>query len=207
MRLTKLAFVFLFAAVLIPSGARAEDASRARTQGLIDAFLKVHSPAAGEALTSAQREENLRTYEALDNFFGYDSLMGATLVGIESKLTPADRAEFYAKFRELIRWIAFPNAGVFFRENPYKLGSASARGELSIMVLSSYVKEEDMDMEVAFSWKMIDGELRMVDIEFDGDSLVKDYRNQFSRIVTKEGVAGLLDRIRKKHGETKAEQR
>ena len=37
-----------------------------------------------------------------------------------------------------------------------------------------------------------------MDVAFDGDSLIKDYQNQFARIIDKEGVAGLMKKMDEK---------
>jgi len=197
---------FLIVVTVAPLAAQAEDSPKDRTKALIGAFLTVHYPGEGATLTDLQRKENVRSFEVLDGYFGYDELIRGALAGIAAKLAPSERTEFFRKFRELIRWIAYPSAGQFFRDNPYELGSTEKRREVSVVALSSYVAEEDMDMDVAFLWRAIDGSLRLVDIEFDGDSLVKDYRNQFGRIVAKEGTDGLLKRIGKKHDEERAAQ-
>lgn len=41
-----------------------------------------------------------------------------------------------------------------------------------------------------------EGQWRVVDLVVDGESLVHDYRNQFDRVVRREGVDGLLRRLR-----------
>ena len=41
---------------------------------------------------------------------------------------------------------------------------------------------------------------RVFDLVTDGVGLVENYRSQFNKIIAKEGVAGLLDRMRKKKG-------
>ena len=43
--------------------------------------------------------------------------------------------------------------------------------------------------------------LRIVDVSFEGDSLVKDYQNQIARVVDKQGGAGLLKVLDEKHAQ------
>jgi ABC-type transporter MlaC component len=38
-------------------------------------------------------------------------------------------------------------------------------------------------------------------VAFDGDSLIKDYQNQFARIVDKEGASGLMKKVDEKRAE------
>ena len=47
--------------------------------------------------------------------------------------------------------------------------------------------------------------LKLADLSFDGDSLVRDYQNQFSRIVTKDGAEGLLKKLDQRRATLEAE--
>ena len=53
------------------------------------------------------------------------------------------------------------------------------------------VASEDLKTDLDFRWRRVGGALKVVDVSFEGDSLLKDYQNQFARIVDKSGPAGL----------------
>ena len=55
--------------------------------------------------------------------------------------------------------------------------------------------KEDFEITVTFHWMDSGSDWRIVDVSFDGASLVKDYQNQFGRIIDKEGAKGLLKRM------------
>lgn len=61
--------------------------------------------------------------------------------------------------------------------------------------LLARIPKKDMETTVTFRWVQTGGAWRIVDVDFDGSSLVKDYQNQFGRIIGKEGAAGLQKRI------------
>ncbi len=173
--------ILAFFAVAVPSLASAADEPAvARTKALIAAFQKVKSDAPPEA--------NKAAFGELDGFLDFDVLATAPLEPRKDKFTPAQRKEFQTKFRELIRLIAYPNSGGFFREAEVKFLAPKKAGDVTVVTLDTRLPKEDLETEVGLHWK---GD-KLVDVSFDGDSLVADYRNQFTRIVDKEGAAGLI---------------
>jgi phospholipid transport system substrate-binding protein len=48
------------------------------------------------------------------------------------------------------------------------------------------------------------GKLKVVDIATDGVGLVDNYRAQFNKIIAKDGIAGLLEKMKKKQAEAEA---
>lgn len=175
--------------------APAEDAARARTQALIDTVRLVKKDG-GKA--------NEKVYGQLDGFLGFDAVMEGALAERADRFTPAQRKEFDSIFRNLLREQAYPNSGKLFTDAEVKLLGAKSRGEATVVTLEAYVKAEDLYMEVALHWKEIDGALRVVDVDFDGDSLVLDYRNQFASILDKEGADGLLAKVRERLAEVRS---
>ena len=67
-------------------------------------------------------------------------------------------------------------------------------GRTRVPLTISFPKQ-DLTMDVAFVWGKSG---RVVDLMLDGDSLVKDYSNQVSRIVAKGGPEELLRRLAEK---------
>ena len=63
------------------------------------------------------------------------------------------------------------------------------------MKMEGELVKEDFEITVTFHWMDSGSDWRIVDVSFDGASLVKDYRNQFGRIIDKEGAKGLLKRM------------
>ncbi len=187
-----IAMSVLCAAVLAPLTARADaSAARQRSEGLIATFQKLGKDAAA----------NRKVYERLDEFFDYDRLTSVPIGPIESRFTPAQRAEFSRKFRELIRGLSFGDSGSFFRRAKIAWGTAREENGEFVVPLEAHDPEQDLDTAIEFRWAGQQGKLRLVDASFDGTSLIKDYQNQFARIVEKEGVAGLLRRLDERRAE------
>jgi ABC-type transporter MlaC component len=182
-----------------PAGAAGEEPAIARTKALIAAFQKVKEGAPARA--------NAAVFDELDGYIDFGTITAAALEPRKDKFTKAQRTQFDEMFTELIRGIAYPNSGGFFRDAEWKiLPAAKKQGDVTIVTLDTRLPKEDLETEVGLHWKGAGKEMRIVDVSFDGDSLVADYRNQFMRIVDKEGSAGLVAKARAKLDELKQKQ-
>jgi ABC-type transporter MlaC component len=184
----KLSLSLLSLSLLLPLAAHAEadaTAARGRTEALIATFQKLgKDPGA-----------NRKVFEQLDGFFDYERLTEVPITPIASKFTPAQKAEFSRKFKELIRGLSFGDSGSFFRRAKLTWGAPRAESGEVVVPLDAHDPDQDLDTSIEFRWAGAEGKLRLVDASFDGTSLTKDYQNQFARIVEKEGVPGLLKRL------------
>jgi ABC-type transporter MlaC component len=195
MRVLALALVVLAAS----PAAAAAPSPVARTEALLAAFQEVKAkPGETAAATRAAHET---AFAALDEFFDFDTLTAEPIRPHVSKFTAAQRKEFTGKFRELIRLVAYPDTGEFLRKAQRKVGAAREVNGTQVVDVELRLPEEDLETRVSFHWKEVRGALRIVDVSFDGDSLIRDYANQFGRILEKEGAAGLLRKADEKLAE------
>jgi ABC-type transporter MlaC component len=167
-------------ALLVPFAASAaKDPAQTRTEQLVAAFKAV-KPGAGEAA-------NAKAYKSLDTLIDYDTITAKAIEPRAAKFSPA---------RELIRMQAYPDSGDFFRRAKITYKPVTAEGGTTNVPFRAYVAAEDLETNVTLHWgKAADGSLKMVDVSFDGDSLVRDYQNQFAKVVDKDGVAGLFKKL------------
>lgn len=193
----------LAVAVLLTPGLAlaAKDPAQARSEALVAAFLKVKPkvPAA----------QNQKAFQDLDGFLDFDTLVKDATTKLEEtrKLTPAQLAEFRAGFRDLLRLIAYPNSGDFFRDAKLKWGAVAkgAKGTTDVPFTAT-IPAEDVTSNVTLHWKDAGGALKIVDVSFDGESLVQDYSNQFVKVANKDGGAGLLKKLNEKRAEVSKTQ-
>lgn len=169
-----------------------------RTESLIATFKKVKS---GDKLSAADRKANEQVFAEIDRFMDFQSLTGKPIEPRAAKFSAKQKVEFADKFRSLIRAIAYPNSGGFFRDAKMKLGAPADKEGATLVPVDAHVAKENMRTKLEFSWVRRDGTLKIGDVSFDGDSLIKDYQNQFARIIDKEGVAGLLKKMDEKKAE------
>jgi phospholipid transport system substrate-binding protein len=182
----------------LPATSQAAAPAVERTEAFIATFKKVKSP---DKPTAADRKANEQVFTELDRFMDFESLTQKPIEPRAGKFTPKQKSEFAAKFRELVRAIAYPDSGSFFRDAQLKIGAASEKDGATVVPIDARLAKEDLRTKLELYWAKKDGGLRLVDVAFDGDSLIQDYQNQFARIIDKEGVAGLLKKLDEKKAE------
>ena len=146
---------------------------------------------------SADDEKKLDA--AFDSVFDYDSLAKATLKDSWDSLTPAQRAEFAGVLKDLVR-----NA---YRKNlkktlgysvDYKGESDADAGKLVKTVARNTKNSREEPVSVDYVVHQVDDKWLINDIVTEGSSLVRNYRNQFRRVIQKHGFDELLKRMKTK---------
>jgi len=188
-------------AALLPTLALAglpEDGKK-RTEGFIDRLLAVKAIDKGP-LPKADLEANAKVFAELDGFFDWDYLMSEPVKPRIDKFSPTEKDEFTKKFREVLRLAAYPDSGSFFRTAKYKvnLGKETAPDRVTVSIDA---KKGDIETQVDIHYKKMGDTLKLYDVSFDGDSLVKDYQNQMVRIIDKGGAKDLIAKIDKRKAE------
>ena len=59
----------------------------------------------------------------------------------------------------------------------------------------------DIQMKVDYVLDNVNGKLKVFDINTDGADLVENYRSQFDKIIDKDGVDGLIAKMKKKRAQ------
>jgi ABC-type transporter MlaC component len=192
----KIAITLCLAALPALAADRAEDAKK-RTQGFIDGLMKVKIAEEGKELTKADKDANLKIFTELDAFFDWAYLTSEPVAPRADKFEKGQKEEFEKKFKEVIRLIAYPDSGNFFRKAKWSITTSKDEGgdKTAVRIEAS---RDDIDTKVDMKWKLLDGQLRIYDVAFDGDSLVQDYKNQMTRIIDKGGVKDLLAKVDKR---------
>jgi phospholipid transport system substrate-binding protein len=150
---------------------------------------------------SAEDEKRLDT--AFDAVFDYKNLAMATLKDSWDTLTPAQRDDFTNVLKDLVR-----NA---YRRNlkktlgydvDYKGESDSDAGKLVKTVAHNTKNSREEPVSVDYVVHQVDGKWLIYDIVTEGSSLIRNYRNQFRRVIQKHGFDELLKRMKAKrdHG-------
>ena len=194
MKRTALALAILLPALAF-AGTLSEDGSK-RAQAFIDNLLAVKSSDKGP-LSRAEADANQKVFTELDTFFDWDFLMSEPIKPRVDKFSPAELTDFNKKFKEVLRLAAYPDSGAFFRKAKYKLTAAKEDGPDKVSV-GLDAKREDIETHLDLHFRKLSGALRLYDVSFDGDSLVKDYQNQMVRIIDKGGAKELIAKIEKR---------
>lgn len=182
-----------------PAAAVTASSVKSATEALVAAFKRVKDD--DGKLSDADKAANAKTYAELDALLAREHFTAAAIAPRKDKFSAAELKAFQEQFWDVVQRIAYPGSGAFFREGQVKYAEPKEKGGIWTHELTAYIPSEDLETVVALQWKLEGGKLRIVDVLFDGDSLVKDYQNQFARIVDKDGAAGLLKKLAEKREE------
>jgi len=182
----------------VAAGAAPAPEAQARSRAIVAAFIRVPD-APGPARTKAFAE--------LDGYFALEELVSAAVAPRAARFSAAELARFKASFLEVLRLVAYAESGAFFRKARVTWGEARAEGEETAVPAKVVVPNEDLTTEVEFRWRRARGALRVVDVAFEGDSLLRDYQNQIARIVDKSGPAGLQKAVDERRAELGKERK
>jgi phospholipid transport system substrate-binding protein len=147
-------------------------------------------------------EDEKRLDTAFDAVLDYKNLAIATLESWDQR-TPAEREEFTAVLKDLVR-----NA---YRRNlkktlgydvDYKGESDSDAGKIVKTVAHNTKNAREEPVSVDYVVHQVDGKWLIYDIVTEGSSLIRNYKNQFRRVIQKHGFDELLKRMKAKrdHG-------
>ena len=193
-----------------PEAAAAAPAARARTDALIAAFKKVARPAEGGALSAEQRKTNEQAFAELDTYFNQDRLVGDTIAPFKDQFSPAQLERFKTSFWKTLRLITYTDSGAFFQKAKLTFQPPQVKGDgeaaTALVSMTAYIAEDDAETDVALHWAGTPKGLQLVDTSFDGASLVKDYQNQFGRIIKKEGVEALIEKLEQRYAKVSAQK-
>ena len=179
----------------LAAGAAHAQAPLERTYKLIEIFKADRAAPEGGKLSTADAAANAKTVAALDGFFDFETFTAACLGPSAVRLSGAQQKEFKERLVDLLRKRGYPNGGSVFREGVLSFAKPVEEGGRTRVPLTISFPKQDLTMDVAFVWGKSG---RVVDLMLDGDSLVKDYSNQVSRIVAKGGPEELLRRLAEK---------
>lgn len=139
----------------------------------------------------------------LAGFLDIDELGQRALGQHWKALTPAQRKEFSSLLRELVEG----NYVKALRSNlSYQVKYLDEKEQGDSRVVSTELQLQrngrPETMSVDYALRKRGNDWRAYDLITDGVGLVENYRAQFNKIIAKEGVPGLLERMRKKKAES-----
>jgi len=181
--------------------AAGDSPAMARARLLVNAFQAVKGGEKDKPLSKADATHNQGVYTAIDGYFDLDGIVAAAIEGREKAFDAKQLTRYQAAFKELLRLVGYRGAGRFVRKARWSVKEGGQKAGLAEVVVLAALPEDELEIEVGFRWAGEGDKLRVRDVAFDGDSLTLDYRNQFGRILDKEGAKGLLDRLEKRLAE------
>lgn len=165
---------------------------------LVDILQKVASPAEGQRLTTEQVALNNKIYVQLDKLIDFPKLTEGPVSPHKKSLSKKQVKTIKTLFKDAIRNIAYPKSGSFFSGAELTWGQEVAKGKLRDIPLDIFIEEEDMEVSLIFHWVQVGKSYKLFDLSIDDASLVKDYQNQFGKIIKEEGADSLVTKLKKR---------
>jgi phospholipid transport system substrate-binding protein len=166
----------------------AESFVKGKQTELTDLVRKAKTPA-----------DEKRIQDAFDATLDYDAVARESLKESWDGLKPEERAEFQDVLKKLVRAAYRKNLK---RIKDYDVNySGESKGEAGQVVRTtakSRTNAREEPVSIDYVVRESAGKWRVVDIVTEGSSMVGNYRNQFRRIIKKQGFSELIRRMKTK---------
>ena len=132
-----------------------------------------------------------------NGLFDYTEMAKRALARNWRIFTPAQRQEFRGVFADLLEntyynkvYGEYTNETITYQKQQ-KISDVKARVE-------TLIYRKTVDIPVKYSMKLSKGVWRVYDVNIEGVSLIKNYRSQFAKILSKNKPEHLIQRLRDK---------
>ena len=134
-----------------------------------------------------------------DEFIDYDALAKRSLDRHWEERSPQERKEFTNILRKLVR-AAYKKS--LDKTLDYKIsyhGESKVEGGILVKSVATHrTNKRKEPIAIDYVLHRVGDEWRVFDIVTEGSSLVGNYRNQFRRVIKKDGFGRLMELLRKK---------
>ena len=180
---------------LMTTVAHANPSPTQRSKQLIELTYQVKTTT-GAALSDADRAANDKLYKQLDTFIDFQQLTHGPVAPHTKNLSKKQIKTIKTLFQDAIRTIAYPKTGGFLQKAELTWGSETVTGKKAAVDLTLWVESEDLETDITFHWSQSPMGWKITDMSFDGASLVKDYQNQFGKVIAQDGAAALVKKLK-----------
>jgi phospholipid transport system substrate-binding protein len=174
----------MFLTALAAAGATPTETVKAR-----DAEIRPLLPPEGTKMSTAAKDRLANVITA-----GVDlKYMAEASLGVHWATTPdAKRRKYVKAFEERFRRASVSELGIY-RDSEVSYDAEEVKGDQVVVPTHLRVKGEPTD--VTYILRQEPKGWRIVDIVVDGVSTVENYRSSFSKVLAKDGIDGLIDRL------------
>jgi phospholipid transport system substrate-binding protein len=163
-------------------------------------FVKGKHTELTELVSKAKSKDDEKKLDAaFDSVFDYDGLAKATLKDTWEQRTPAERTEFTAVLKDLVRNSYRRNIKkTLGYEVDYKGEQDGDAGKVVRTVAHNKSNPREEPVSIDYVVHQVEGKWQIYDIVTEGSSLIRNYRNQFRKVIEKKGFNELLKRMKSK---------
>jgi phospholipid transport system substrate-binding protein len=179
----------------LPSISAAEPMAEIRSA--VDRAMRILNDA--ELMSKDKKQERVnRLREIVDPLFDFEE-MAKLVLGLHwGRRTPAEQRDFVALFRKLLEKIYADRSDSYDGEKI--IVSREAVDKDHAQVDSRVINRQGEEFSVVYRLRQTDGKWKVYDVVVEDISIVKNYRSQFHRVITKFSYEELVKRIKEKAG-------
>lgn len=153
----------------------------------------------GELVGLLKKDSREKLDRLFDQILDYDALAQDSLADEWARRTPEERAEFQRLLTGLVRDAYRKNLKrTLGYDVEYRGETKVATGTLVQTVAKNKGKVREEPVSIDYVLHQVGGQWRIRDIVTDGSSLVQNYKNQFRRILKKQGFPELIKKMKTK---------
>ena len=194
-------YVFIAIYLLLGAGQlSAESQITADLRGTIDQVLKIVSDKNLQKDPTLRREK-LRQAIALR--FNYKQMVMRSLAKNYNERSDEEREEFTGLFKKLLE-NSYANKIENYQDETIKYVDEKIKGNYA-MVRTQIVRKDGV-IDVDYKMLKDNGQWLVYDFVIEGVSLIRNYRSQFSKIISTESYGALVSKLSKKVDELEAKK-
>lgn len=191
-------------AVALPAAAQENSLATTFVQSRADQIISIVNAAARDQSQLDAQREALRV--AIRDFLSFETLAQRTLRGHWDTRTPEQQAEFVALLRDLIETSYSRSLGSDdVDQNGYDVSYTGERSRRDRTTVEATVTVNGEQHLVEVKLQGEGGEFIVYDLVTDDVSLEESYAESFDSIIAEDGWDGLLNRMRERLAELRAE--
>jgi phospholipid transport system substrate-binding protein len=190
----------IFASFALTAAALSFVSPQARAASSAEEFIQTRQAQVTTLLRQAQTGQRDKQVAAvLDGMIAYDELAKRSLAAHWADLSDAQHKEFTEILRRLVQRSYEKNIKNILEYRVEYLGEEpGADGIVVHTRASSDQKPQDEAVTIDYQLMASGPTFKVVDIVTEGSSLVNNYKNQFHRIIQKDGYEVLVKRMKDK---------
>ncbi len=183
-----------------PCPALAEGGPKEELKKAVDEVLAI---IADESITGpgAMKKKLDKAWAVINIYFADEEMTRRVMAKHWKKRNPEEKKEIAHLFSELLRRSYLGRLELFEGQ---EMIYTKERIEGDKAKVDSHFEYHGERIPLGYSMLKVDGKWMLYDMIIDGVSLIANYRRQFSKIIRKEGYAGLVKRLETKLAEEEA---
>jgi len=130
--------------------------------------------------------------------FDYETFATEAIKPHAAQLNATQMAKYKQVFEALLKKTVHRQAGSALADTKYTVAEPKVSGDTATVDVTARMPKDDTTSSVVFTWHKTGETWKIVDLSIDGGSLVRDYSNQFGRIIKRDGVDALIARLEKR---------